>query len=564
MTYYSGNKAASPEFSTAAYGNPDLGNYPDPRDFLYSALVLRYDEETAEGVHRTTQPISENNTRRTGYKQDQFGFLDYFNRIHIQYRRLDLGNIISTQQINFTVFNSYFVPRTLNDITVSGSSGGLILTEPAPTPLVYQPFQQYVYQLSVSPEGPPSVEATYLFDFDVVDLQLDVTGTRLVLFYFEPDGEVQETLEFATDILESYDGSEQRIQLRGAPRQRIEFDVLTEGVDDTKLRGLLFDWLPRVFGLPVWWEMRRVTTAPSAGTDVIQVSTLNADFREGGLMMIYQDKDKYEVIGIASMDSSSITLDTDIANSYTRKAVVIPVRTVYAAPNATRSITPTNLARTSVAFTTIDNIDLANSSSANTYLGKVILDDANFMDSRYNETFETRVFGLDTVTGKVQQISGWDQSKAKMRKRWEVTTAADLWRVRRLVHSFHGNRVSFWLPSFRNDLQAVQNIAASTATIHIQHCNYTQIYKGRTPYSDIRVVLTDGTAYTRRIVDSNVDGDSEVLTVNAPLSTSTIFLDDIERIEFVQLVRISNDRAKLTHYRAGTATIDINVTAVKE
>lgn len=563
MTYYAGYKAASPIAPDALYTNPDIGNRTAP-DYSYGALVIRYDAETIEGVHRTTQPITENNTRRVGYKQDQFGFLDYFNRIHIQYRRLDLGNIISTQQINFTVFNSYFVPRTLNDIVESGNNGGLILTEPAPTPLVFQPFEQYVYQLSVSPEGPPSVDATYLFDFDVIDLQLDVTGTRLVLFHFEPDGPINETLEFATDILESYDGSEQRIELRSAPRQRIEFEVLTEGVEDTKLRGLLFDWLPRVFGLPIWWEMRRVTTAPTAGDNIIQVSTLNADFREGGLMMIYQDSSKYEVIGIADMDSTSITLDTDLANSYTRKAVVIPVRTVYAAPTANRSVTATNVARTQVAFTTIDNEDLSSSSSANTYLGKVLLDDANFMDGAYNESFQTRIFALDTVTGKVLQVSGWDQSKALLRKRWEVTTAADLWRIRRLLHSFHGNRVSFWLPSFRNDLQVNQTIAASTPTILIEHCNYTQIYKGRVPYTDIRVVLKNGTTYVRRIIDSNVDGANEVLTVNAPLSTSPIFVEDIERCEFVQLVRINNDRAKLTHVRAGTATIEINVTAVKE
>lgn len=560
MTYYSGFKAIGFEASETAYGNPDIGNYPDPRDSLYSALVI----SNGEADRGSTQPIEENRAHRSASKQDQFGFLDFFNRIHIQYRHLDLGNIISTQQVNFTVFNSYFVPRTLNEIVESGITGGLVLTEPAPTPLVFQPFEQYVYQLSVSTEGPPSVAATYLFDFDVIDLQLDVTGTRLVLFYFEPDGPMNETLEWATDILESYDGSEQRIELRGAPRQRIEFDVLTDGIDDTKLRGLLFDWLPRVFGLPIWWEMRRVTSAPTAGDGTINVSTLNGDFREGGLMMIYQDKDKYEVIGITSMDSTSIKLDTDLTNSYTRKAVVIPVRTAYAAPNANRSVTTTNLARTSVAFTTLDNENLASSSGANTYLSKALLDDANFSDSNYSEQFQTRIFALDTVTGNVLQVTGWDQSKILLKKRWEVTTAADLWRIRRLLHSFHGNRVSFWLPSFRNDLQVNQTIAAGTPSIRIDHCGYTQTYKGRVPYTDIRVILNDGTSYVRRIIGSNVDGVNEVLTLNAPLSASPILVDDIERTEFVQLVRINNDRAKLTHVRAGTATIEINVTAVKE
>jgi len=560
MTYYSGSKETS-TLHSLKYGNVDMGNHPDPLDFRYAGYVVDIGETS---TRRNTQPVDENRTYRRGSKQDVFGFLDWFNKIHIQYKHLDLGNIISTQSIVFTVFNSYFENRLLNDVIEVGGDG-LILTEPSPTPLVYPPFVSFEYTLSVSTDGPPNVEATYTFDFDNRDYVLTVVGSRLVLFQFEPDGEITETLQWYTDVMEAYDGTEQRFQLRGAPRQRIEFEVITEeGVDDTRLRAALFDWLPRVWGVPIWWEMRRFNTLPNPGDDQLSVSTANGDFRDGGLVMIYQDKDTYEVIGVDAVAPTLITLTSNIINTYNARSVVIPVRTAYMAPQVNRSKWPTNVARTSVAFETIENIDLADTTGSVIYDGKVILTDANFIDNTGAEGMDQKITVVDAGTGRPYQISGADRSRMRPRKRWEVTTAADLWRVRKLLHAFHGNRTSFFLPSFRNDFVIEDTIGGDSSSVRVKHTSYTQLIRTRRPFADLRLVLNDGTYFVRRIVSSNVDGTSEVINVNSPFRSTPIFVEDVHRIEIVSLVRIANDRAKLTHRRAGTATVDINLVSVKE
>lgn len=565
MTIYSGSLAASPLSGMSDYDNPAIGNYPLTREWDLGELAPTVTDDDL-GSKSSTQPIDEPRTLRNApgnSKVDQFGFLDFFNQIHIQYTRLDLGNIVSTQNVGFYVFSSYFVPRTLNDVTALNDLG-LVLTEPGATPLVFEPWEEKDYQLSVSTEGPPSVDATYTFEFDVGDFLLRVTGTRLVLFPYEPDGPVIEVLDWSTDVLESYDGTEQRISLRGAARQRFEYEVLTEGQQDTELRGLLFDWMPRVFGVPVWFEQRRLTTAITAGDSVISVSTLNGDFRVGGLVMVWQNEDTYEVVGIDSMTDTEITLDVDLINAYNRKAYVMPVRTAYMTSQVQRSKYPTNVARTSVGFTTIDNENYASTTGASTYSGKVLLDDANYIDATGAEDFQRPVTVIDNESGKLYQFSRTDRSRFMPRKRWEVKTMAELWRIRKLLHHFDGNRVSFYLPSFREDLVVTQTIAGNTPTLRIEHCNFTNMYQGRKPFSDLRLVLTNGNIINREITDANVDGDEEVITVNAPFSTSPIFVDDIERVELLSLVRIANDRAKLTHRRAGTATIDINLISVKE
>jgi hypothetical protein len=563
MTIYAGSKVVSPE-NTIKYGNPALGSMPDPDH------TLGWDATTSKGrgARTNTQPVDENRRQHVGAgnnKSIQFGFLDFFNKIHLQYHSVDLGNIVSTQNLSFFVFNAYFEPRTLNDVIEVGGDG-LILTEPSPTPLVYLPFQQYVYQLSVSTDGPPTVDAEYTFDFDNRDYVLTVVGNRLVLFPYEPDDGVVEQLQWVSDVIEAYDGTEQRMSLRGAPRQRIEFDVFTEeGSQDTRLRSLIFDWMSRVYGLPVWWEMRRLNSEHLAGSGTLDVSTLYGDFRLGGLVMIYQDEDTYEVIGIDAMDSTSITLQSQLVNSYTHKAVAMPVRTAYMAAQASRSRTPTNVTRTSVAFTTIENVNIADTTGQTTYLGKVFLDDANYMEDSLPESWEKRVTIIDAITGLQYQISGTDRARMGMGKRWITRNSLqEVWRVRRLLHYLDGNRRSFYLPSGRNDLVLVQTIAADTPTIRVEHCNFTSLYKNRQPFSNLRVVLKDGQTFTRAITDSNVDGAFEVLSLSSPLLGTPIPVEDVERIEFVSLVRIRDDRAKLLHRRAGTAQVDISVISCKE
>lgn len=563
MTIYAGSKVASPQ-NALEYGNPALGSMPVPDHTLGWDFSLA----RGRGARTNTQPVDENRRQHVGAgnnKSLQFGFLDFFNKIHLQYHSVDLGNIVSTQNLSFYVFNAYFEPRTLNDILEVGGDG-LVLVEPAPTPLVYQPFQQYTYNLTIDTDGPPTVDAEYTFEFDNRDYVLTVVGNRLVLFPFEPDDGVTEQLEWKSDVIESYNGTEQRMSLRGAPRQRIEFDVLTEeGSQDTKLRSLMFDWMSRVYGLPVWWELRRLTSAHTAGASVLNVSTAYGDFRVGGLVMIYENEDTFEVIGIDAADATSITLQSQLVNSYTSKAVAMPVRTAYMAATSQRARSPNNVTTTSVAFTTINNVNIADTTGQETYLGKVFLGDANYMGNSLAETWEKRVTVIDAETGLQYQISGTDRARMRLSKRWITRNSLqEVWRIRRLLHHLDGNRVSFYMPSGRNDLELVQTIAADTPTIRVKLANFTALYKNRKPFSDIRIVLKDGQTFVRAITSSNVDGNDEVLSLSSPLLGTPIPVEDVARIEFVSLVRISNDRAKLTHRWAGTAQVDINVVSCKE
>ena len=559
MASFSATIAESPE-QTLIHGSPELGLQEEPDH-------LEADEASASraAARAAQNPSAERRSTLGGHLTPIYGFLDFYNRIHIQYTLLDLGNVTGGQVITFWVLNAHLVPRLLSVITETGASG-VALTEPEPAPYEYQPLEELTYSLTIQTDGPASIDSTFTFNFDVQDLQLHVIGTRLIIFPYEPDGVVTETLEWATDVLEAHDGTEQRISVRDAPRQRIDFSVITEeGVPDTTLRLALFDWIGRVMGVPIWWEMRALSAPVAAGSNTISVSTLYGDFRVGGLVMVRGSEDEYEVLGVESMTNTSITFTSDLTGSYDTTAVVMPVRVAYASTQTSRERHPVGAARTSMSFTVIDNINIGDITGQPTYQGDVLLDDANFMDTTAPEGLDRPVTVVDTTSGKIYQGVKADRARFQAHKRWLAHTQQEVWRIRRLLHHVHGGRRGFWLPSFRDDFEPTADMGVSASSIRVRNVGYTTFARERRPLGDLRITLNDGTIYTRQITASTVDGPDEVLSFDSALpNLSAIPVGDIHRVELIHRVRVADDRAKILHNYVGEARIDLNLVAVRE
>ena len=70
--------------------------------------------------------------------------------------------------------------------------------------------------------GPPTINAIYSLNFDEYSVPIRIEGKRLVVFYWMPKNDFYETLEWLTDLIETY-SDEQRIALRIAPRRNITY-----------------------------------------------------------------------------------------------------------------------------------------------------------------------------------------------------------------------------------------------------------------------------------------------------------------------------------------------------
>ena len=499
---------------------------------------------------------------------------DWFEKWHIFPGELALGNILTTQIRNLEIFNSFRnEARTWQGFTNNAGAGITITNLPA-LPTVLQAQESFINIVQVSTLGPPLIDGTLDFDVDLDPpdvIVIPITGVRIIVFPFRPQAPIAEELEFLTDIIEHADGSEQRLSLRQAPRQSFDFRIL---VDDSRTRdtinNILFDWQTRVFGVPIWWETKPLL-APLATTDtVIQVDTTDADFRDGGLVTVYDDNFYNKTVEILTVNPTNLVLQAEIGQAFDAvNTLVIPARTAYTLPRLQDSRYSRGVTTFDFNFQVLDNVDLSDSAAFPTYQGvgqttpKPLLDGLNFMPGQtIGEGNRQRVEQLDHETGPFAQFTPWLKGKPTYQFGFEAQTAAEVWDVRQLVHFLRGSQLSFYVPTGRTDIKPLVGIPDTSTQIDFENVGFDQFVGGTTPRSDIRIIRTNGNTSLHQIVGTNeVSADVERITINPGVSPS-LPLDQIERIEIVTLSRIVSDRVRFVHRRPGDSRIDLELLGV--
>ena len=110
-----------------------------------------------------------------------------------------------------------------------------------------------------------------------------------VVFPYPPLLDMQEMLLTETKVLKARDGSEQRISMRGVPRQSFSIRVsLNNYVDMSIIDAATFGWQKLFWGLPIWSEWTEHTATISAGASSISLDTSYADYRADTLAIIWK------------------------------------------------------------------------------------------------------------------------------------------------------------------------------------------------------------------------------------------------------------------------------------
>lgn len=481
----------------------------------------------------------------------------WFEHTHLLPRlRQEVGNVITEQTIPCDLYNADRNNSvTCTSITNNLGDGFQVLDVPA-TPFTLDPQDGFAFSIQVLQSGALRFDGTYTFSFDNGESQtIQITGSRIILLPFRPEAPLKEHLVFDTRILEAIDSTEHRRANREFPRGVFEMNF--QG-NQRRIECILFDRLSKVLAIPAWHEPAFLSSAVMVGDKVINVNTTDyANFYVGGNVILLKDEFTYDVAMIEAMTATTITLDTVTANGYDANTQVMPLMTAYVEATApmVKNLVNDQTIKLKVHINACDN-DIADATGWSTYNGKVFLDDPNLVEGReLAETLRTKVFVLDNLTGDRSQFSQWAHALRYSAKGWKTRDRATLWKLRKLLHFLKGKQVSFYIPTFTNDLWPSQTLVNASASFTMTMIGYTTNVYQRWPKQVFRMHLKDGTILTRTIVNSvEATADTEQLTVDAPWPYD-IQPDDIERTEFLQKVRLDTDDIVITHLNAlGHAT----------
>ncbi len=240
--------------------------------------------------------------------------LVWFDRIHVVPRTADLAFVLSEQTLGVEVWNAFMSrARTLSSVGVSGAAG-ITVDGPPATPADVPASRSTIYTVRVAPDGAATIEDVVTWYFTGVDpagTDLTLVGVRLQPFPFPPDmGQgIREAIVYLTDVIEAYDTSEQRVQLRAHARGGMEYvPVFTDPRDAQYANALLQGAQALALGVPLWQYAERLTAAAGVGATTLALDTTDVPWAAGDTVFLSTDPYTWEALTVDSVGAGSIAL----------------------------------------------------------------------------------------------------------------------------------------------------------------------------------------------------------------------------------------------------------------
>ena len=533
------------------YQSADLDSYSE----AWVGTLVYWESLRSPGAQTSTSnlPVSTTPYVVTGGIAISY-FDDYYNRIHIKPPQIDLGNLLSVQTRQATVWNAYLTPQGLGAILEYGTEG--ITESGIAAPTVFAPLEERVFTLRVDIEGPATIDALYIFIFPFEAPELRATGRRVVVFGYEPNWSepVRERLSWLTDVLLSQSGIEQRVGLRSLPRRALSYSLLTrDRLASAKLETILLGWQARPYALPVWTERQELAAPLSAGSIAIPCQTTDYEFAPNGLALLWRAHDQHEAVEIASVGASSITLKSPTVSAWPAGTRLYPIRLARLTQRQKFARETNHHLSGTVEFEMADSPAIAAQDTGDTYAGyRVYAGGTNWAEPVEIEALrQLDVLDYDTVPPWVDDLSGL----AALLKswRWTLGSRAEIVALKKWLAAREGRRVPFWSPTQAEDLKILAPIGSSAVSITVENIGYARFLNGRADRRHIMIETVAGQRFYRAVTaSSEIDVDTEQLAIDSALGV-TLQPADVKSARFIHLTRLESDEIEIEWHSLAVA-----------
>lgn len=482
-----------------------------------------------------------------------------YGRVYIDPGVMALGNLVSSQTRQFSIWNAQFVPVTVTDLVASGDDG-LALTVPFVTPYTLNELQQVFYTVNIGLTGPAQMDAVYTFTISGKALTIEITGTRVNIWPFPPNWAqpVNETLEWKSSVFKAYDGSEQRAELRAVPRRGLSYDFMLKGGDCQHFDNILWGWQNRAFAVPYWQYRGKVTSDVAIGAGFIPVSTADAGYAAGQTVALVLSPGVYEVLQILSVTPTGVNLSNPNALAWPAGSSIYPAAvSTIPSMNVPVSRQTSGVITGSVTFEA-DPVQtdpfLPVTAAPNTYLGQeIILEQPDWVNPIDN-TATFRYDRVDFNTGPVDLSTTETNQSLAYRYRWIRKSRSSVTAFRAFLRRLNGLVSPVYLPSWHEDFTLAAAIGSGDLTISVIDRNFF-LQVGTNPARSNIYIRTKQGNFLRPIGAIGKTGANVSINIGAALGVNVV-LSDVIQICYVCLYRKSSDMVTLQWQSTQIAVIE--------
>lgn len=383
-----------------------------------------------------------------------------------------------------------------------------------------------------------------------------------IVFPFEPNGDqpIQETTEFATNIITSQNDTERRIALRRRPRMKAAWQVL--GMDPGeagRLAGLLWDNVANRWYVPLWQYARRAT-AIVGGVYSVDMNGSRYDFGTGRAL-VWKSSGQWDLLTIVSISPTSISLSGAVPSfpHVAREVFIVPV----AIGSLTQdwSIERTNEASMAPLSFELDTTNMSTQdvgTITQLFKGEEVLTihpnttgtekEAWVLSSERSGgdlgTFFYRPYGYTPVVSRPVA--------------WLLNGPAEFIAFRQFLARRRGRKTPCWVATYQDDFTLAAPSTALNNYIDIKACGFAALFAGSAPRAHLAIFLPTG-----QLIPVSVVGSSAPATGIERLSLSSSLGVAIPvncRVSFLIYSRLTDDAVVVDFLTPELATVSSSFT----
>ena len=368
-----------------------------------------------------------------------------------------------------------------------------------------------------------------------------------------------ERLEWRTDVLLAYDGSEQRIALRQNPRRYFEFGFLVPTLlERQKLEAAISANGSQSWDLPLWTDSTPCTSAVSNGDVVVYADTVGRDFVAGGKALLLATNGNTLIINISTFTATQLNLSSAVVGAWSIETAVIPLRTAYLEQSQQISRF-TGSAIYGVVRFLCDDISEWPTATETEYRDYPVLTTPSNWSQDLTLDYQRKMQMIDFGVGGIYRDDESSLPVFIQSHHFVLDSRQKITDFRKFLYSRRGRLNALWIPTFMPDLTFV---ALSSVYLDVVNIDYTTLYNQSINRRDIRIELTNGNIYYRRIVASTViSGTVERLTLDSVLGVS-LTAADVEKISFMMFGRLDTDAIELAWSYGDYVDVKLNFRSV--
>lgn len=373
---------------------------------------------------------------------------------------------------------------------------------------------------------------------------------------FPPENPIKETWNFSTNIITTFNGTEQRAERREHPRSNLDITMLI--LDERERRMTIEDIVGSTLGamVPQWQIGTRIINAVALGGTSITAKQANTDIRPGDYVYYLTPQAVTGDFGfVIDVAGDIITLQSGVSFALPANSWIIPARRMRVgsgAGPAMRSVA----GQIGFSLSSLDRRPILRPGQA---LGGVpTLDGLAFLDKRPQansdvaENYNANPIFVDLSPDLAPiGLKTWDMAKMSGARVFRTPRLDGLDYWREFAYLVAGSRLPFWLSTYRKDLEPVSFVGTSLTVAGKSHMRFADF----AAYKRLQIE-TEAGVQNLKISTATLNGGNVDFALDAPIVGSVI-----KRISYLNQVRLDDDTISLTHTAAYVeVTLNIKVT----